>query len=127
MRLLLFALLAVAFPVLGQQQAPSDNRTTVVSNTTASSTIRIAEPNENVVINGHVLRVADLLAVLSSLDSLEGQRLHSPEKQNRETPQPNAPSPKQDPKNCSAGSPQHPSCVEVESKPQDQKTKPRPE
>ena len=114
-------LLAFAVPLSAQNNPVST--VAVTSTTSSTSNIRVATPNELVVINGRVMRVADLVAVLSSLDSLEVQRLHSPEMRNRESNQPVAPAQKPNPK-CAAGvdSPVGaagqqpvPSCAPVES------------
>jgi hypothetical protein len=54
-------------------------QTVVLSDNT--STVRIAEPNELIGVNGHIIRVADFMASLSS-DSALVQHLHNLEKQN---------------------------------------------
>jgi hypothetical protein len=123
MRLLLFAILAYPSLVPAQEPPKAD----IVVTSATASTIRIADMNETVVVNGRLVRVADLLAALASLDSAEGRRLRNQEKQNHETPAPNVPPPKKSQPACSPHSAQSPSCVEIESKGQDPKTKPRPE
>lgn len=56
-----------------------------------STTVRVADPNETVAINGRVMKVADLMAVLSS-DNLLEQRLHNQANQipagSQQVPQP---------------------------------------
>ena len=52
-----------------------------------ATTARIADPNEKVVFNGHVMRMADFVAAVSSSSEVL-QRLRTPEKRNRETDQP---------------------------------------
>jgi hypothetical protein len=54
-------------------------QTVVLSDNT--STVRIAEPNELIGINGHIIKVSDFMASLSS-DSALVQHLHILEKQN---------------------------------------------
>src|ERR1039457_4281266 len=58
-------------------QQPSPNTVAVSEK---STTVRIADPNELVNVNGRVMRVADYVAVLSS-STLWGQHLRIPEKQ----------------------------------------------
>ena len=99
MLVLLFALLAVAIPAAGQQSTPTPPAKSspetpksedVVVLSGVATTARIADPNERVVFNGHVMRMADFVAAVSS-SSGAVQRLHTPEKRNRETDQPTPP------------------------------------
>ena len=55
-----------------------------------STTVRVADPNETVGVNGRVMRVADLVAVLSADNVLE-QRLHNQGNQIPSTSQPTPP------------------------------------
>jgi hypothetical protein len=121
MRVLFFAFMAIAIPAAGQQSAPN-GKTVVLTGTT--SKVRIAPPDEPIVVNGRVMQVADFLAVLSSLDSLEEQRLRSPEIRNRETGLPTGPVVQPNSK-CSPEGQAHQagSCSSIESKPQDPQTK----
>jgi len=57
------------------------------------STARIADPNELVGINGQIVKMSDLTALLSSLDSVEGQNLRIPATHNDETSSPTLPRP----------------------------------
>jgi hypothetical protein len=103
MRLLILGLLAVALPAFGQQQtsantptpqkpapAPENNEERVVLSGIAT-TAHIADPNERVVFNGRVMKMADYVAAVSS-SSEAVQRLRNLEKQNREKDQPTPPS-----------------------------------
>jgi|ERR1051326_8612120 hypothetical protein len=93
--ILLFATLASAQQekVAPQEQAPAPPSGLQVVLSDSTSTVRIAQPNEEVGINGHVLRVADVMAFLSS-DSALVQHLHSLEKQNSSGSQQNQPAAK---------------------------------
>ena len=103
---LFLALLTLAIPSNAQQDskdAPAktvttfhsqaDRDTIVVSG--ISTTARIADPNEKVVFNGRVMRMADFVAAVSS-SSASVQRLHSPEKHSHEKVQPVQQSPQPD-------------------------------
>src|ERR1700723_210750 len=85
-----------------------------VSGTTSKS--RVLAPDEKLVVNGQVVRVADFLSALSLLDSLEGQNLRSPEIRNREIVKPTPPATRPD-SGCSAAAPpaQAGSCAEPKS------------
>ncbi|SRR6266849_4780438 len=124
MRLLLFAILTYPTSLVLAQETPKAD---IVVTSATSSTIRVADMNETVVVSGRLVRVADLLAALASLDSAGGRRLRNQEKQIHETPVPNVPPSKKSQQACSPHSAQSPSCAETESKDQDPKTKPRPE
>ena len=100
MRILLLGLLAFVLPATAQQAAPpattsTDNKQTqktdVVVLSGVATTARIADPNEQVVFNGRVMRMADYVAAVSS-SSAAVQRLHTPVKHNREKDQPVPPS-----------------------------------
>src|SRR6266481_458797 len=121
MRLLLFAILTYPSLVLAQETPKAD----IVVTSATTSTIRVADLNETVVVSGRLVRVADLLAALASLDSAGGQRFRNQEKQIHETPVLSVPPPKKSQQACSSHSAQSFSCVEIESKGQDPKTKPR--
>ena len=106
MRLLLLVLLA-ATPIAAQEpqatstpqsspvapatQKSADKGTDVVVFSGVATTARIADPNERVVFNGRVMRMADFVAAVSS-SSGAIQNLRIPEKHNRETVQPTPPS-----------------------------------
>lgn len=105
MRLLLLVLLA-AIPIAAQEPqaapAPSspadhskqnsaDKNADVVVFSGVATTARISDPNERVVFNGRVMRMADFVAAVSS-SSGAIQNLRIPEKHNRETVQPTPPS-----------------------------------
>ena len=106
MRLALLVLL-VATPVAAQEpqttptpqsnpsphptQKGEDKNKDVVVFSGVATTARIADPNERVVFNGHVMRMADFVAAVSS-SSGAIQNLRIPEKHNRETVQPTPPS-----------------------------------
>lgn len=75
----------LAIPALAQQ-APQPSNTDgqqakIVSASAKTTTARIAAPDETVNVNGKLMRVADVVAILSS-DTLLELRPHSPEKQN---------------------------------------------
>lgn len=101
MRMFLFVLLAFsASTVFAQDRAqqstnPNDpqvqKNNDVVVLTGVATTARIADPNEPVVFNGRVMRMADFVAAVSSSNGAV-QRLHNPEKQNHEKDQPVPPS-----------------------------------
>lgn len=79
--LFLFLLLVfAAIPAVSQQSNSQQNQgsTVVYAKTT---TARIASPDEPVNVNGTVMRVADVVAILSSNTLLE-LHLRTPEKQN---------------------------------------------
>lgn len=71
-----------------QQEAGMVVETVVLSGVV--TTARIADPNERVVFNGHVMRMADFVAAVSSSNEA-AQRLRTPEKRNREKDQPTPP------------------------------------
>jgi len=75
--------LAVLIPMFAFTQEPSTQQQAVkiVSVSAKTTTARIAAPDELVNVNGKVMKVADVVAVLSSSTLLE-LRLHIPEKQN---------------------------------------------
>jgi hypothetical protein len=75
--------LAVLIPMsaLTQEQPAQQQATKIVSVSAKTTTARIAAPDELVTVNGKVMKVADVVAVLSSSTLLE-QRLRIPEKQN---------------------------------------------
>ena len=97
MRTLLFVVLALsAFTASAQdrsQQSPTTNPPQVQKNedvvvlSGVATTARIADPNERVVFSGHVMRMADFVAAVSS-SSEALQRLHNQEKHTREKEQP---------------------------------------
>ena len=104
MRILVFLALAFAAPTFAQQQpqqtqtkdsdthstAKAEPQKTVILSGVAT-TARIADPNEPVVFNGHVMRMSDFVAAVSS--STEAvQRLRTPEKHSHEIEQPVPPS-----------------------------------
>ncbi len=106
MRLLLLVLLtATSLAAQERQAAPppkSDAADRVVQSTTdknadvvvfsgVATTARVADPNERVVFNGRVMRMADFVAAVSS-SSGAVQQLRTPEKHNRETERPTPPS-----------------------------------
>ena|SRR6266852_3264941 len=121
MRLFWLAVLALVAPVAAQQPPPNANPV-VLSGTT--SRVHVASPDETIVVNGRLMKVSEFVAVLSSLDSLEGQRLRSPETRNHESAPPIAP-PKRASSECSAAGqePQADSCSPTVSKPQAPETK----
>jgi len=72
-------------PKASKAEPSKDNDTVVMSG--VATTARIADPNEQVVFNGRVMRMADFVAAVSS--STEAvPRPHNPEKRNREKDQP---------------------------------------
>lgn len=83
MRAILFLALVLAHPLSAQiaqkPQNTSENGKVVLSDKT--STARVADPNELIGVNGHVLRVKEFMALLSADTSLV-QRLHNLEMQN---------------------------------------------
>ena len=104
--LILFAVVCVG-TLRAQQTAPQSQQTsqsqtkesvartgqsvdTVVFSGVATKA-HIADPNERVVFNGQVMRMADFVAAVSSGNEAV-QRLRNPEKQNREKDQPTPPS-----------------------------------
>ncbi len=101
------SVVALARPAAAQQhpaQKQTDkttDKTEVSDNANSSDTIvlsgvattaRIADPNEPVVFNGLVMRMADFVAVVSA-SSEAAQHPRTPEKRNREKDQPTPPSP----------------------------------
>jgi hypothetical protein len=70
-----------------QAQASDD----VVVFSGVATTARIADPNERVVFNGRVMRMADFVAAVSS-STEAARRLHNQEKHSHETDQPAPPS-----------------------------------
>lgn len=107
--IVLLVLVCVFVPMSNAQNAPNDTTHFVAtscvvstSTTTAPSNIRVADPNEPVVVNGRVMKVSEYLAVLSSLDNLEAQRLHNPETSNHEKVKPTV-QPQQTIQSCPAG------------------------
>lgn len=96
-------------PILSAQNAQTETNQSAITScvvstsiTTSPTNIRIADPNEPVVVNGRVMKVSEYLAVLSSLDNLEAQRLRSPETSNHEKVKPTAP-PQPTSRGCPAG------------------------
>jgi len=91
--LILVMVLTVTTSLLAQQPSDKQNPLAVPTQvvvpaqiehrivlSSESSTVRVADPNETVAINGRILRVADVVAVLSS-DNLSGLHPRSQEKQ----------------------------------------------
>ena len=75
-----------AFAANGQN--PSENaQTTTLSGTT--SVLSVARPDDQVVVNGRVLKVSEVMAMISAGDSLREQRLHIPVTQIRGELKPN--------------------------------------
>jgi len=66
-------------PSAASSQDEKSRETVVVSDVT--STVRVADPNELIAVNGHVMRVAEFMAFLSANTSL-AQRLRNLENQN---------------------------------------------
>ena len=100
--------------VMATAQQPSEPSTTTLTGTT--TVVRIAQPNEKLVVNGRIVTVAELMEVSSSPDSALGQRLHTPAKQSRESLKPSVQSRQQD-QSCpvATGSAAGPACVETPS------------
>lgn len=72
----------VAFSLPLAAQSSNSNKTIISSGET--SLIRVMNPSEKIAINGRVVRVGDLLPVLSSGSASE-QHLRIPENHSRET------------------------------------------
>lgn len=100
-----FASMLIVSPALGQQQQtkepPSKSSSLMPSETAeqpgivvlsgVATSAHIADPNERVVFNGRVMRMADFVAAVSS--STEAvPRPRNPEKRNREKDPPTPPS-----------------------------------
>jgi hypothetical protein len=107
--ILMTVLVCVLVPMLNAQTAQNDSAHFVATScvvstatTTAPTNIRVADPNEPVVVNGRVMKVSEYLAVLSSLDNLEAQRLHNPETSNHEKVKPTV-LPQQTVQSCPTG------------------------
>jgi len=79
MSMLLSIAIALMLPAYSFAQAPPKSDTVVLSDKT--TTVRVADPNELIGINGHVMRVAEFMAFLSANTSL-AQHLRNLEKQN---------------------------------------------
>jgi len=108
-----------AFALAGAEEAPKPE---TVSFSGTTSRITVASPDETIVVNGQVMKIADFLAVLSSLDSSEEPRPRSPEKNNREKSSQTGPAQKEE-KSCSGQTEASPPCVKAEPKRQDPETK----
>lgn len=90
-------LISTAAAQEGQKQiTPTQNQVTLTENvrvddkivlSSESSTVRVAGPNETLAINGRLLHVSDLIAVLSS-DNLLAPRPRTPESQTPAESQP---------------------------------------
>jgi hypothetical protein len=83
----------LVFPVCSHAQATSSNppqAQDVVVLSGVAKTAKIADPNDRVVFNGFVMRVADFVAAVSS-SSEALQRLRTPETHNHESHQPTPP------------------------------------
>jgi hypothetical protein len=65
------------------ENPPQPQKEDIVVHSGIATTARIADPNERVVFSGHVMRMADFVAAVSS-SSEAVQRLHNQEKRNRE-------------------------------------------
>jgi hypothetical protein len=106
MRLLILVLFAATSVVAQERQSapppksdPADRATQTTPDKNAdvvvfsgvATTARVADPNERVVFNGRVMRMADFVAAVSS-SSGAVQHLRTPEKHNRETERPTPPS-----------------------------------
>ena len=76
-------------PKNSEVSPPTQPKDTIVFSGVAT-TAHVADPNEQVVFSGRVMRMADFVAAVSS-NSGAVQRLHTPEKRNRETDQPTQP------------------------------------
>jgi hypothetical protein len=77
---LFFLTVSISTFVLAQQPT-QQQATKIVSVSAKTTTARIADPDELVNVNGKVMRVADVVAILSS-STLLVQHPHTPEKQN---------------------------------------------
>lgn len=96
-RLLVGACFLLA-PAICSAQSPAQGVAMPVAEPTVSftgttTTARTASPDETVSVNGRIVKVADLLPLLS-LDNLGAPNLHIPVNQNREKPQQELPQPK---------------------------------
>jgi hypothetical protein len=74
--------------------APAQQATTTLQGTT--KIIRVARPDEPIVVNGKILRVSELMSEVSFVGSSVEPHLRTQEKQNREESKPSEPSPRQD-------------------------------
>lgn len=100
MRKFLFVAMTLTIPAYSYAQAPqsapanapqNQRKDDVVVFSGVATTARIADPNERVVFSGHVMRMADFVAAVSS-SSEAVQRLHTPETRNHEKAPPTPPS-----------------------------------
>jgi hypothetical protein len=110
-----------------QDQVTSAQTTTVVSSSTPTTHLRVADPNDTIVVAGRIMRVSDLLALFSPVDSLGAPNPRTPEKQNHGKPPLNGLPPKAAPAPCSDPQQQGPSCVATGPEHQGPVSKPQPE
>src|SRR5271154_5954225 len=102
LRLLILGIwLLVVTACSAQDQTTSAQTATVVSTSTTSH-LRVADPNETIVVGGRIMHVSDLLALFSREDSSVVRSPRIPEKQNRGTLPPSGQVPKADLSSCSA-------------------------
>jgi hypothetical protein len=75
----------------GTKSKDSDQKNDTVLLSSSTSNVHVASPDEAIAVNGRVMRMADYLALLSLLDSLEAQRPRIPATHNRESTPPTPP------------------------------------
>ena len=93
MRALLIAMLSVslggaAMCQQSAQAAAKQDSVVATAAVTSAHNIQVVAMDDTVVINGRLMKVADYLARLSSLDNLMAQRPRTPETSSHETVKP---------------------------------------
>lgn len=89
MRLTVVLLLALVPSAAVAQTSHKDDKTVLLSGTTTH--LRVASPDDTVVVNSKVMRVSEYLSLLASLDNLAGRNPRNPATQSYGTPTQAAP------------------------------------
>src|ERR1700730_9703545 len=96
MLIVCFAGISLSCHAQSSSQSPANpsqvqNNANVVISSGVATTGRVADPNERIVLNGYVVRMADFVAQVSS-NTEAVQRLHTPETHSHEQVEPIPPS-----------------------------------